>query len=79
MVVSRSWHWLALAAGLRRLGTDLSTLKGILNHVEGGVTKIYDRYDRINEKRAALDSWSRRLQEIVTGKPMASNVVEIGA
>ena len=47
----------------------------ILNHVEGGVTAVYDRHSYDAEKRQALDSWGRRLQAVVSGE--ANNVVEM--
>jgi hypothetical protein len=40
----------------------------ILNHVETGVTAVYDRHSYDPEKRAALDFWGKRLEQIVTGK-----------
>jgi integrase len=40
----------------------------ILNHVEQGVTRVYDRHSYDNEKRVALDKWARRLQTILTGE-----------
>lgn len=38
----------------------------ILNHVEPGVTKVYDRYAYDREKRDALDLWSRKLSLIIS-------------
>jgi hypothetical protein len=40
----------------------------ILNHVETGVTAVYDRHGYDLEKRAALDFWGKRLDQIVSGK-----------
>jgi hypothetical protein len=42
-------------------------IRKVLNHKEPGVTAIYDRYSYDNEKRDALEAWSRRLQVIVSG------------
>lgn len=50
----------------------------LLNHVEPGVTKVYDRASYDGEKRCALDSWARRLHAIVTAKP-ATKVVSLKA
>ena len=60
---------------LRRTGSTMMTAMGIpretvrkiLNHKEPGVTAIYDRYSYDKEKREALETWSRRLQIIVSG------------
>jgi hypothetical protein len=49
-----------LAAGCPRL-----VVSKILNHVESGVTSVYDRHSYDPEKRAALDYWGNRLEQIV--------------
>jgi integrase len=59
---------------LRRTAASMMTSDGIprftvgriLNHVEPGVTKIYDRYSYDKEKREALEVWSKRLLLIVS-------------
>jgi len=59
---------------LRRTAASLMTGAGIprlvvgkiLNHVEPGVTKVYDRHSYDKEKREALEQWSKRLQMIVS-------------
>jgi len=69
---------------LRRTAASLMTGMGIsrlvvskiLNHVERGVTAIYDRHSYDNEKRTALEKWSRRLEVILSGKK-ADKVVSI--
>lgn len=38
----------------------------ILNHVEQGVTQVYDRHSYDQEKRQALDAWAKALLNIVT-------------
>lgn len=40
----------------------------ILNHVETGVTAVYDRHSYDPEKRAALDYWGNRLEQIVSAE-----------
>lgn len=60
---------------LRRTGASLITGLGfnrlivskILNHVERGVTAVYDRHGYDDEKRMALDAWSRKLEAIFSG------------
>ena len=49
------------------LGVNRLTVSKILNHVESGVTSVYDRHSYDAEKRHALDAWGRRLEEIVSG------------
>jgi integrase len=54
---------LMVGAGVPRL-----VVSKILNHVETGVTAVYDRHGYDLEKRAALDLWGKRLDQIVSGK-----------
>ncbi len=54
---------LMVGAGVPRL-----VVSKILNHVETGVTAVYDRHSYDLEKRAALDFWGRRLEAIVTNR-----------
>ncbi|MFC3078193.1 tyrosine-type recombinase/integrase [Phenylobacterium terrae] len=53
-----------VATQLRTLGVDRLTVSKILNHAEGGMTRIYDRYSSDPEKRAALDRWSDTLEQL---------------
>ena len=54
---------LMVGAGVPRL-----VVSKILNHVETGVTAVYDRHSYDPEKRAALDFWGKRLDQIVSGR-----------
>ena len=38
----------------------------ILNHIEPGVTKVYDRHSYDKEKQEALNAWGARLSRIVS-------------
>ncbi len=51
----------------------------ILNHADQSVTgRHYSQYQHDTEKRAALNTWARRLSEIVTGsKPEGADVVPL--
>ena len=55
------------SAGVTRL-----VVAKVLNHVETGVTAVYDRHFYDAEKRAALDLWGRELQRILRKKGKAS-------
>jgi hypothetical protein len=48
------------------MGIPRLTVSKILNHVEPGVTAVYDRYSYDKEKREALEVWNRRLQLMVS-------------
>ncbi len=49
------------ATSMTSMGIPRLVVKYILNHVEPGVTKIYDRYGYDIEKRQALEAWNKRL------------------
>lgn len=47
------------------LGVSRFVVSKILNHVEQGVTKVYDRASYDSDKRLALEHWAVRLDEIL--------------
>ncbi len=59
------------------LGISRLVVSKILNHVESGITAVYDRHSYNPEKRQALDAWGRRLDEILTGASSGANVVPL--
>lgn len=66
------------ASGMAGLKIAPHVIEAVLNHKTGvirGVGAVYNRYSYADEKRAALDAWSRKLDAIVTGAA-PSNVVE---
>jgi integrase len=63
--------------GMARAGIAVSTISRVLNHKEGAVTKIYNRYSYLDEKRHALETWARRVKSLV--RPGPGNVVEMKA
>ena len=56
------------ASHMASAGVSRLVLQKILNHVETGVTKVYDRYGYDQEKRKALDLWKSELRAILDGK-----------
>lgn len=46
---------------ISRLGVDAITAELILGHQLSGVMGIYDRYERLSERKEALDSWAKCL------------------
>ena len=46
---------------LSRLGVDAVTAEMVLGHQLSGVMGIYDRYERLAERRSALEKWSNEL------------------
>jgi hypothetical protein len=62
-----SFGWLrrTAATGLARLGTPRLIIGKVLNHSDRSVTGIYDRFEYLDEKREALESWSRYIAKII--------------
>ncbi len=52
------------ATGMASMGIDRLTVSRILNHKEGGITQLYDRFSYDGPKRNALEAWAGRLLEI---------------
>ena len=44
------------------------TVKKILNHADGEITAIYDRYEYDKEKQKAIGTWDRKLRSILSGE-----------
>jgi integrase len=53
------------ASHMTSLGVPRLVVSKILNHVESGVTSVYDRHSYDLEKRSALDLWGSRVEEIL--------------
>lgn len=54
------------ASNMARLGARRMEIEKILNHKDNTVTGIYDRYEYLTEKRAALETWGEELHRIVS-------------
>jgi len=60
------------ASTLQMLGVSLPVIEKILNHTGGsfgGVAGVYLRDQLLDERRAALDSWARHVEALVTNSP----------
>ena len=65
-----------LRTRLSAQGTPVEVCDAILNHTPQDVgRKHYDRHAYTEEKREALDAWSRTVQAIVTGK--VANIISL--
>jgi hypothetical protein len=56
---------------MARIGVQLPVIEKVLNHTSGsfgGIVGVYQRHDFANEKRLALEAWSREVERIVSGK-----------
>jgi hypothetical protein len=47
------------------MGIPRLVVQKILNHVETGVTAVYDRHSYDAEKKDALDKWAKRLMRML--------------
>jgi integrase len=66
------------ATGMASLGIAPHVVDKILNHSSGkiaGVAKIYNRFEYLPERRAALEAWARHVESLI--RPTPSNVVEL--
>ena len=54
--------------GMAASGIPVSTISRVLNHAEGGVTQIYNRFTYSDEKRQALEKWEMYLRNILSEK-----------
>jgi integrase len=61
------------ASHMTGMGISRLVVSKILNHVERGVTAVYDRHSYDKEKRQALEAWGRKLKTII--ERTESNVV----
>ena len=62
---------------LAELGVDDIVAERILNHTLQGIARVYNRHDYDVEKRAALETWQRHLQQIIQSP--ADNVVHLSS
>ncbi|AOL23986.1 Site-specific recombinase XerD [Erythrobacter litoralis] len=66
-----------VSTGLARLGVEPFVRRRVLNHALQGVDAIYDQFDYLEPKRAALDLWAAEVDRIVNGEPKAANVIKL--
>lgn len=65
----------------RRAGAKREDVKATLDHLEGDVTAVYDKYDMLAEKREVVRILAKELQSIISGEagkldcPPAANVI----
>ena len=64
-----------LATGLARLGIPRDDRLAVLAHSYGDVHEVYDQYERLPQKRAALEMWERHLRKVIAGQPQTDGKV----
>jgi integrase len=68
------------ATGMARLNVPPHVVEKVLNHTSGtirGVAAVYNRFEYLEERRAALAVWGQYIDNLVS--PIAPNVVELRA
>jgi integrase len=65
------------ASHMAAMGIGRLTIGKLLNHSDPSITSVYDRHSYDNEKRAALEAWARRLDEIIHDAKASENVVPL--
>jgi integrase len=58
-----------LATGMARLGIPRDDRLAVLAHSYGDVHEIYDQYERLPQKRTALEAWERHLRNVIADQP----------
>ena len=67
------------ASHMAAMGIGRLTIGKILNHADPSITSVYDRHSYDGEKRAALDAWAARLEEIIGDRQEPRNVAPLRA
>jgi integrase len=69
------------ATGMARLDIAPHVVDKVLNHVSGtihGVAAVYNRFEYLNERQAALEAWGQHVHTLVHPEvPVATNVVSL--
>jgi integrase len=53
----------------RRAGAPRPNVKALLDHLQGDVTDVYDKYDMLPEKRRVVDILAAELRRIIGSSP----------
>lgn len=68
-----------VATNLGELGTAPHVISAILNHTDGSITAVYNRFKYDVEKRQALERWAARMAAIASDKRGQEDAVEMAA
>jgi integrase len=63
-------------SGLTRLGVDTELAEMMINHQRAELLQIYDREQRLDDRRAAAERWAEHISSIMLD-PDESNVVPL--
>ena len=65
------------ASMMTSTGTSRLVVSKILNHVESGITAVYDRHSYDKEKHRALNLWGQKVDSILKGEKKSSKVINL--
>jgi len=65
------------ASHMTGMGIPRLVVSKILNHMERGITAVYDRHSYDQEKRKALEAWGRKLKKIIGETGDLDNVIPL--
>lgn len=54
--------------GLSRLRVAREVAEAVIGHADTGIVRVYDRHDRTEEKRQALERWAKHVIEVTKDK-----------
>jgi integrase len=66
-----------VSSGLAELHIPQDTIDAVLGHAKKSLSGVYNRYDYLEPKRAALELWAKHVTAIVSGAVEASNVSKL--
>ena len=67
----------SVISGMSKLGVSRDDRMAVASHSHGDVHAVYDRYDRLPQKRAALEAWERHVQRVISGETDSGGVVAL--
>ena len=65
-------------SGMSRIGIPRDDRMAVAAHSHGDVHEVYDRHDRLREKRLALEKWERHLREVIGGVASGAEIIRCG-
>ena len=65
------------ATHMTEMGISRLVVSKVLNHIDSSITAIYDRHSYDAEKRNALESWGKRLSQLIDSSKNTDNIINL--